>query len=41
MNGVQKFQILRDDRSTDRLPSAHTWYVSSASKLRIYECLHF
>ena len=25
MNGVQKFQIHRDDRSTDRLPSAHTW----------------
>jgi E3 ubiquitin-protein ligase HUWE1 len=28
MNGVQKFQIHRDDRSTDRLPSAHTWYVT-------------
>jgi len=27
MNGIQKFQIHRDDRSTDRLPSAHTWYV--------------
>lgn len=27
MNGTQKFQIHRDDRSTDRLPSAHTWYV--------------
>lgn len=27
MNGVQKFQIHRDDRSTDRLPSAHTWYL--------------
>lgn len=26
MNGIQKFQIHRDDRSTDRLPSAHTWY---------------
>jgi E3 ubiquitin-protein ligase HUWE1 len=26
MNGAQKFQIHRDDRSTDRLPSAHTWY---------------
>lgn len=25
MNGTQKFQIHRDDRSTDRLPSAHTW----------------
>merc|ERR1712227_222364 len=24
MNGVQKFQIHRDDRSTDRLPAAHT-----------------
>uniref|UniRef100_A0A2K5TLP0 HECT-type E3 ubiquitin transferase n=1 Tax=Macaca fascicularis TaxID=9541 RepID=A0A2K5TLP0_MACFA len=24
MNGIQKFQIHRDDRSTDRLPSAHT-----------------
>ncbi len=29
MNGTQKFQIHRDDRSTDRLPSAHTWYVPS------------
>ena len=28
MNGSQKFQIHRDDRSTDRLPSAHTWYVN-------------
>ena len=27
MNGIQKFQIHRDDRSTDRLPSAHTWSV--------------
>jgi len=27
MNGIQKFQVHRDDRSTDRLPSAHTWYV--------------
>ena len=27
MNGLQKFQIHRDDRSTDRLPAAHTWYV--------------
>lgn len=26
MNGPQKFQIHLDDRSTDRLPSAHTWY---------------
>ncbi|CAN0188024.1 unnamed protein product [Lampetra planeri] len=26
MNGVQKFQIHRDDRSTDRLPSAHTCF---------------
>ncbi|OTF71675.1 E3 ubiquitin-protein ligase HUWE1-like protein, partial [Euroglyphus maynei] len=25
MNGPQKFQIHLDDRSTDRLPSAHTW----------------
>lgn len=25
MNGTQKFQIHRDDRSTDRLPCAHTW----------------
>jgi hypothetical protein len=25
MNGYQKFQIHRDDRSTDRLPVAHTW----------------
>lgn len=31
MNGTQKFQIHRDDRSTDRLPSAHTWYVMSLS----------
>lgn len=26
MNGFQKFQIHRDDRSTDRLPSAHTCF---------------
>jgi len=26
MNGTQKFQIHRDDRSTDRLPSAHTCF---------------
>lgn len=25
MNGTQKFQIHKEDRSTDRLPSAHTW----------------
>lgn len=30
MNGTQKFQIHRDDRSTDRLPSAHTWFVTLA-----------
>ncbi|KAG7228374.1 hypothetical protein INR49_009238 [Caranx melampygus] len=28
MNGIQKFQIHRDDRSTDRLPSAHTCSVA-------------
>ena len=27
MNGIQKFQIHRDDRSTERLPCAHTWSV--------------
>jgi E3 ubiquitin-protein ligase HUWE1 len=27
MNGVQKFQIHRDDRSTDRLPAAHTCFI--------------
>ncbi|XP_037679708.1 LOW QUALITY PROTEIN: E3 ubiquitin-protein ligase HUWE1-like [Choloepus didactylus] len=26
MNGIQKFQIHRDDRSTDHLPSAHTCF---------------
>ncbi|XP_015788441.1 E3 ubiquitin-protein ligase HUWE1 isoform X3 [Tetranychus urticae] len=26
MNGTQRFQIHRDDRSTDRLPSAHTCF---------------
>ena len=26
MNGSQKFQIHRDDRSTDRLPAAHTCF---------------
>ncbi|GAB6020026.1 hypothetical protein CHUAL_002775 [Chamberlinius hualienensis] len=26
MSGIQKFQIHRDDRSTDRLPSAHTCF---------------
>ena len=33
MNGPQKFQIHRDDRSTDRLPSAHTWYVEHRSHI--------
>ncbi|XP_068082120.1 E3 ubiquitin-protein ligase HUWE1 [Anabrus simplex] len=43
MNGVQKFQIHRDDRSTDRLPSAHTCFnqldlpvYESFDKLRTY-----
>ena len=27
MSGAQKFQVTRDDRSTDRLPTAHTWCV--------------
>ena len=26
MNGAQKFQIHKDDRSTDRLPAAHTCF---------------
>lgn len=38
MNGTQKFQIHRDDRSTDRLPSAHTWYVYLLSSLVISLC---
>jgi len=43
MNGVQKFQIHRDDRSTDRLPSAHTCFnqldlpaYETFDKLRLY-----
>jgi E3 ubiquitin-protein ligase HUWE1 len=43
MNGVQKFQIHRDDRSTDRLPSAHTCFnqldlpaYETYDKLRTY-----
>lgn len=35
MNGVQKFQIHRDDRSTDRLPSAHTCF--NQLDLPVYE----
>jgi hypothetical protein len=31
MNGPQKFQIHRDDRSTERLPAAHTWWVFAHS----------
>ncbi|KRX45470.1 E3 ubiquitin-protein ligase HUWE1 [Trichinella murrelli] len=27
MHGAQRFQIHRDDRSVDRLPAAHTWYL--------------
>ncbi|GAB0086383.1 hypothetical protein DMENIID0001_004360 [Sergentomyia squamirostris] len=45
MNGIQKFQIHRDDRSTDRLPSAHTCFnqldlpvYKTYDKLR--ECLY-
>ena len=37
MNGVQKFQIHRDDRSTDRLPCAHTWWgLGVASSQSVY-----
>ncbi|XP_031335949.1 E3 ubiquitin-protein ligase HUWE1-like isoform X2 [Photinus pyralis] len=43
MNGVQKFQVHRDDRSTDRLPSAHTCFnqldlpvYETSEKLRTY-----
>ena len=35
MNSVQKFQIHRDDRSTDRLPSAHTCF--NQLDLPVYE----
>ncbi|KAL7301215.1 hypothetical protein TKK_0006181 [Trichogramma kaykai] len=35
MNGVQKFQIHRDDRNTDRLPSAHTCF--NQLDLPVYE----
>uniref|UniRef100_A0A1B0DQ42 HECT-type E3 ubiquitin transferase n=1 Tax=Phlebotomus papatasi TaxID=29031 RepID=A0A1B0DQ42_PHLPP len=45
MNGIQKFQIHRDDRGTDRLPSAHTCFnqldlpvYKTYDKLR--ECLY-
>lgn len=27
MNGTQKFSIHLDSRSSDRLPTAHTWYL--------------
>lgn len=36
MNGVQKFQIHRDDRSTDRLPCAHTWWVNGLSFILVH-----
>merc|ERR1711881_121736 len=35
MNGIQKFQIHRDDRSTERLPSAHTCF--NQLDLPVYE----
>ncbi|KAL0100999.1 hypothetical protein PUN28_019420 [Cardiocondyla obscurior] len=35
MNGVQKFQIHREDRSTDRLPSARTCF--NQLNLPVYE----
>ncbi|XP_047736696.1 E3 ubiquitin-protein ligase HUWE1 isoform X2 [Hyalella azteca] len=35
MNGIQKFQIHRDDRATDRLPSAHTCF--NQLDLPVYE----
>lgn len=35
MNGTQKFQIHRDDRATDRLPSAHTCF--NQLDLPVYE----
>ncbi len=36
MNGIQKFQIHRDDRSTERLPSAHTWLEYYCSHYALY-----
>ena len=38
MNGAQKFQIHRDDRSTDRLPAAHTCF--NQLDLPAYEVSH-
>ncbi|XP_010569814.1 PREDICTED: E3 ubiquitin-protein ligase HUWE1 [Haliaeetus leucocephalus] len=38
MNGIQKFQIHRDDRSTDRLPSAHTWYGALSELYGVPPC---
>jgi len=35
MNGTQKFQIHRDDRSTSRLPCAHTCF--NQLDLPVYE----
>jgi hypothetical protein len=41
MNGAQKFQIHRDDRSTDRLPSAHTWYEFTFFFKKIFLIISF
>ncbi|XP_066283508.1 E3 ubiquitin-protein ligase HUWE1-like [Branchiostoma lanceolatum] len=42
MNGTQKFQIHRDDRSTDRLPSAHTCFNQlDLPPYETYEKLHY
>jgi len=38
MNGPQKFQIHRDDRSTERLPCAHTWYDTVVLVLTFVIC---
>ncbi|XP_025987349.1 E3 ubiquitin-protein ligase HUWE1-like [Solenopsis invicta] len=35
MNCIQKFQIHREDRSTDKLPSAHTFF--NQLDLLVYE----
>lgn len=35
MNGIQKFQIHKDERSTNRLPSAHTCF--NQLDLPVYE----
>jgi E3 ubiquitin-protein ligase HUWE1 len=40
MNGPQRLSIVKDNRQTDRLPAAHTWFVCFTSAPPILHLPH-